>query len=77
MHPDRPHPDAAGLPLASGDGQAIDPVCGMTVDLAVARPTGLTSVHEGIEYGFCGRGCRLDFEEDPGRYLSSDHVPSM
>lgn len=66
--------DTRALPVA---GQVIDPVCGMMVDLAVARPKGLTFEHEGIEYGFCGRGCRLDFEEEPGRYLSSDHVPSM
>ncbi len=62
------------LPVA---GQVIDPVCGMTVQLETARTKGLTFVHEGTEYGFCGRGCRLDFEEDPGRYLSPDHVPTM
>ena len=38
----------------------------MTVELEGARQKGLTLVHEGTEYGFCGRGCRLDFEEDPG-----------
>jgi YHS domain-containing protein len=58
-------------------GQVIDPVCGMTVDLEAARTKGLTFMHEGTEHGFCGRGCRLDFEDDPGRYLSPDHVPSM
>lgn len=72
MHPDQPHADAA-----PAEGQVIDPVCGMTVDLAAARPKGLTYVHEGVEYGFCGRGCRLDFAEEPGRFLSPDHVPSM
>ena len=65
------------LSIARGEGQVVDPVCGMTVDIAQARPKGLTYVHAGTEYGFCGRGCRLDFEEDPRRYLSPDYVPSM
>jgi len=54
-----------------------DPVCGMTVQLQAARANGLTFTHEGIEYGFCGRGCRLEFEDDPTTYLSPDYVPSM
>lgn len=55
----------------------VDPVCGMTVTVATARERGLTFTHEGTEYAFCGKGCRLDFEEDPGRYLAPDYVPSM
>ena len=43
----------------------------------LARANGLTFVHQGIEYGFCGRGCRLEFGDDPATYLSPDHVPSM
>lgn len=77
---DRPTHDHAGreLPVAGGaEGEVIDPVCGMTVDLAAARPKGLSSTYEGTEYGFCGRGCRLDFEEEPQRFLSPDHTPSM
>jgi nicotinamidase/pyrazinamidase len=58
-------------------GTAIDPVCGMTVQLDQARGAGLTLVHEGVEYGFCGRGCRLEFEDDPARFLSPDYIPSM
>jgi YHS domain-containing protein len=69
--------DMSGAPQPPVEGQVIDPVCGMTVDLDTARTKGLTFTHEGTEYGFCGRGCRLDFEEDPPRYLSPDHVPSM
>ncbi len=70
--------DHQQLPMAGGgEGQVIDPVCGMSVDLAAARPKGLTFTHEGTEYGFCGRGCRLEFEEDPGRFLAPDYVPSM
>jgi YHS domain-containing protein len=54
-----------------------DPVCGMTVDPALARSRGLTLVHEGVEYAFCGKGCMLEFRDDPKRYLDPGHVPSM
>ena len=67
--------DARELPVS--DTRVIDPVCGMTVDLTAARPAGLTYVHEGREYGFCGRGCRLDFEEQPQWYLAPGYTPSM
>jgi YHS domain-containing protein len=56
---------------------AIDPVCGMTVDRASARAKGLLSTHNGVEYFFCGKGCKLDFEDDPERYFDPDYVPSM
>jgi len=55
----------------------IDPVCGMSVQLAVARPAGLTHVHAGVEYGFCGRGCLLEFQDDPATYLAPDYLPTM
>jgi YHS domain-containing protein len=58
-------------------GQAIDPVCGMTVDIAVATSRNLRYSHDGVDYYFCGRGCRLDFEENPGRYLEPGYKPSM
>jgi len=54
-----------------------DPVCGMTVDIEQARAKGLTAEHEGTTYAFCGRGCKLDFEEDPARYLDPSYQPSM
>ncbi len=54
-----------------------DPVCGMTVQSEFARSQGLTFVHDGTEFCFCGRGCRLEFEADPVMYLSPDYVPSM
>jgi P-type Cu+ transporter len=55
----------------------IDPVCGMTVDLAAAEAAGLTTEHKGEIYAFCGRGCLLDFRDDPETYLDPGHVPSM
>jgi YHS domain-containing protein len=73
------------LPMAStghghptgGPDSAIDPVCGMTVDIASATARDLVAEHEGQTYYFCGRGCRLDFGEDPGRFLDPSYVPSM
>ena len=54
-----------------------DPVCGMEVSPKVASAQGLRSEHEGHTYYFCGRGCKLDFDDDPGRILSPDYTPSM
>lgn len=56
---------------------AKDPVCGMTVDIATATAKDLLAQHEGTTYYFCGRGCKLDFGEDPGRYLDPSYVASM
>jgi YHS domain-containing protein len=58
-------------------GEALDPVCGMTVDVAEARARGLSTTSDGVDYFFCGKGCKLDFEEDPGRFLDPTYVPSM
>ena len=56
---------------------AIDPVCGMTVDPGEAEARGLSFEHEGVPYYFCGRGCLLEFSEDPGKYLDPAYEPSM
>ncbi len=56
---------------------SIDPVCGMAVDPATARAAGLYASAGGIDYYFCGRGCRLSFEEDPDRFLDPGYAPSM
>jgi Cu+-exporting ATPase len=56
---------------------AKDPVCGMEVNPEIATAQGLRSEHEGETYFFCGRGCKLDFDENPGRYFDPDYVPSM
>lgn len=52
----------------------IDPVCGMQVDTETSQ---LSFEFEGTTYWFCGRGCLLEFRDDPGKYLAPDHVPSM
>ena len=54
-----------------------DPVCGMTVDPDRARQQGLTISHEGTEYAFCGKGCLLEFRDNPQRYLDPGYSPSM
>lgn len=59
------------------DSSAIDPVCGMTVDKAGAEAKGLHAEHEGVGYWFCGKGCKLEFLEDPGRFLDPSYTPSM
>ena len=54
-----------------------DPVCGMTVDPDEARAKGLTLTHDGTEYAFCGKGCLLEFRDDPGQFLDPAYQPSM
>lgn len=54
-----------------------DPVCGMSVEPAAARDKGLVFTHEGHEYAFCGKGCLLEFRDDPERYLDPKYQPSM
>lgn len=66
------------LPCVDEDARrmttATDPVCGMEVQIEGAQ---LTSELEGVTYYFCSRGCKLDFDEDPARYLDPGYQPSM
>jgi len=55
----------------------IDPVCGMTVEPEAARAKGLHSSYQGRDFFFCGKGCKLEFDDDPGRYLDPAYAPSM
>ena len=52
----------------------IDPVCGMEVD---TDTTDLKLEHDGTTYWFCGKGCLLEFQDDPENYLDADYEPSM
>ena len=54
-----------------------DPVCGMQVDPETARASGLNLTHENREYLFCGKGCLLDFRDEPAKFLAADYQPSM
>ena len=51
-----------------------DPVCGMEVDTSTSE---LKLELDGTMYWFCGKGCLLEFRDDPERFLDPDYVPSM
>jgi YHS domain-containing protein len=52
----------------------IDPVCGMEVDSATSQ---LSFEHDGVTYWFCGKGCLLEFRDDPAKYLDPGYEASM
>ncbi|MBA3436230.1 MAG: YHS domain-containing protein [Chloroflexi bacterium] len=52
---------------------AIDPVCGMEVQTDTAQNT---AEHQGTTYYFCGKGCRLEFGDDPEKYLDPEYQPT-
>ncbi len=54
-----------------------DPVCGMRPDPQSARERGLVTTYDGVEYVFCGKGCLLEFKDDPERFLGADYRPTM
>jgi YHS domain-containing protein len=54
-----------------------DPVCGMTVDAAQARAGGLAITHDDREYLFCGKGCFLEFRDDPHAFLKAGYAATM
>jgi YHS domain-containing protein len=47
--------------------EAIDPVCGMTVDIATAKHS---YELEGMMYYFCCPHCRKRFVDNPQKYLT-------
>jgi Cu+-exporting ATPase len=53
---------------------AIDPVCGMKVETDLSD---LKLEHDGTTYWFCGKGCLLEFRDDPAKYLDPAYKPSM
>jgi len=52
----------------------IDPVCGMTVNVAAAEAAGLLLEHEERTYAFCRAGCRRAFVEGPAEYIARAEV---
>jgi len=50
---------------AMPDTEVVDPVCGMTVQVAGARHT---SAYDGKTFIFCGVGCKERFDREPERY---------
>jgi Cu+-exporting ATPase len=74
---DGTNPGRTGFPYAASrheehrsaseePGVEVDPVCGMKVDPSTAAASW---EYNGVTYYFCGRGCLLDFQEDPDAYL--------
>lgn len=57
----------AYLKAAPPTGEALDPICGMTVDVAKAR---FMSEHDGKLFYFCCGGCKTRFDQEPGKYLA-------
>jgi len=53
---------------ARAAGSAIDPVCGMSVEIATAE---CRSLHDGILYYFCCAGCQHRFEKGPEPYVTN------
>jgi len=53
-------------PEQAAPTEALDPVCGMTVQIATAR---WISEHAGQTYYFCAAGCKRSFDRDPEKYL--------
>jgi xanthine dehydrogenase accessory factor len=58
---------SAELPMAA-PVLAVDPVCGMEVEVATARHS---HEHEGATYYFCCPHCKAKFAKDPLRYLAA------
>jgi xanthine dehydrogenase accessory factor len=50
---------------------AIDPVCGMTVEVATARHS---AEYAGQTFYFCCPGCKRSFEKEPEKYLVGEPV---
>ena len=49
----------------------------MAVAPAAAQVRGLHSRYRDVDFFFCGRGCKLDFDDDPEPYLEPGYVPRM
>jgi xanthine dehydrogenase accessory factor len=56
-----------GVTVATPE-EAVDPVCGMTVDVASAH---YVTEHDGVTYWFCAPGCQKAFEADPEGFLTT------
>jgi Cu+-exporting ATPase len=50
--------------------RVLDPVCGMTVEVAAAEAAGRTLERDGRTYAFCRDGCLRAFLEEPEAYAA-------
>jgi xanthine dehydrogenase accessory factor len=51
---------------AGASATAVDPVCGMAVEV---DESAITVEHDGETYHFCGRGCADAFVDEPDRFV--------
>ena len=51
---------------ATDTSAALDPVCGMTVDVTANKPF---HTHNGLAFHFCSQKCHDKFVADPDRYI--------
>jgi xanthine dehydrogenase accessory factor len=65
-HPTQPAATAQENVIPAAEETAIDPVCGMTVEIATARHH---TSYEGREFYFCCPSCKRHFERNPQEYL--------
>jgi YHS domain-containing protein len=56
--------------------RVLDPVCGMSVDVAQAEAAGLTLQHSDRTYAFCRPGCVRAFQEEPEVY-AAEHAQAI
>lgn len=54
--------------VETSDEIGVDPVCGMPVDVEVARQTDMIAEFADRQYVFCGRACRARFLGQPIAY---------
>jgi len=59
---------AAAAPAEIARHEALDPVCGMTVDVATAR---YSSAFNATTYYFCSAGCLERFEAEPAGFVTA------
>jgi xanthine dehydrogenase accessory factor len=55
--------------LQNAPQEALDPVCGMTVEIATAR---FASEYAGTTYYFCAAGCKRSFDKEPEMYIQAE-----
>lgn len=65
--PAHDHEHSKNARLIAPSVEALDPVCGMTVEVATAR---YTSQYQGQTYYFCAASCKRSFEKEPGKYVT-------
>lgn len=71
-HPHHHHDHRTYTPFALAPGQARDPVCGMTVDIATTK---FRAEHAGATYYFCSEHCERRFVADPDRFVKPEEPP--